>query len=161
MKKIAKILVSLGVVLSGFSVSVPVFAASDCDGGVSDPSCNKSCSGIDSDPNLSDEDKKTLKAAAGCATSSDDSLAGHLLNIVNFAIAAVGIIATLVIVMGGQRYIVSNGDPGKVKQAKDMILYAAVAIVVAVLAFAIVNFVSSAVTSNANTGAGSTPTTTT
>lgn len=159
MKKISKILASLAIVLSGVFVTAPVFAA-DCSGGISDASCNKSCAGIDADPNLSAADKATLKAAAGCNTSSDDSVTNHALNIVNYAIAAVGIIAVLVIVMGGQRYITSGGDPGKAKQAKDMILYAVIAIVVAVLAFAIVNFVSGAITSNANTGAGVSPTTT-
>lgn len=150
MKKISKILASLAIVLSGVFVVAPVFAA-DCSGGISDASCNKSCSEI-TDP--------TLRAAAGCETSSTDSVTNHALNIVNYAIAAVGIIAVLVIVMGGQRYITSGGDPGKAKQAKDMILYAVIAIVVAVLAFAIVNFVSGAITSNTNTGAGVSPTTT-
>ena len=141
MKKILGILIALGITISGIFVSTPVMAA-DCTGGISDTSCNKSCSEI-TDP--------TLKAAAGCDTSSDDSLTGHLLNIVNYAITAVGIIAALVIVMGGQRYITAQGDPGRIKSAKDMIMYAAIALVVAVLAFAIINFVSQAITSTANT----------
>ena len=35
----------------------------------------------------------------------------------------------------------SAGDPGKVKKAKDTILYGVIGLVVCVLAFAIVNFV--------------------
>jgi len=150
MKKILGILIALGITIPGIFVSTPVMAA-DCTGGISDASCNKSCEGIEKDPNLSAEDKATLKSAAGCDTSSDDSLTGHLLNIVNYAITAVGIIAALVIVMGGQRYITAQGDPGRIKSAKDMIMYAAIALVVAVLAFAIINFVSQAITSTANT----------
>lgn len=145
MRKILSILTVLTVAISGFFVPVPVFAegSTDCDGGISDSSCNKACDSISDD---------TLKAAAGCDVDSNDTLPKHLLNIINFVISAVGIIAVIVIVMGGQRYLTSNGDPGKAKQAKDMILYAVVAIVVAVLAFAIVNFVSAAITSNANKG---------
>jgi len=141
MKKILGIIFGFLAVASGVFVSYPAFAA-DCAGGISDTTCNKSCAEI-TDP--------TLKAAAGCDTSSDDSVTGHLLNIVNYAIMAVGIIAVLVIVMGGQRYITAQGDPGRIKSAKDMIMYAAIALVVAVLAFAIINFVSQAITSTANT----------
>lgn len=152
MKKISKILLSLTFIFSLGFISTPVFAA-DCSGGINDASCNKSCSGIDSDPVLTPEDKQTLKAAAGCNETSDDSINNHALNIINVVISVVGLIAVLVIVMGGQRYIVSAGDPGKIKQAKDMILYAVVALIVAGLAFAIVNFVSKAIKTDANTGA--------
>lgn len=153
MKKVLGIIASLGIVLSGVFVSAPVFAA-DCSGGISDASCNKSCAGIDADPKLSDQDKKTLKEAAGCNTTSSDSVTSHILNMINIAITVVGIIAVLVIVMGGQRLITAQGDPGRVKQAKDMIMYAAIAVVVAALAFAIINFVSASIQSDANKGVG-------
>ena len=48
----------------------------------------------------------------------------------------------LVIVIAGQRYVTAGGDSAKIKQAKDMILYAVVGIVVAGLAWAIINFVA-------------------
>ena len=45
------------------------------------------------------------------------------------------------IVIGGINYALSQGDPGKVKKAKDTILYGVIGLVVALLAFAIVTFV--------------------
>ena len=39
------------------------------------------------------------------------------------------------------RYATSNGDAQQVKSAKDAVLYAVIGLVVAILAYAIVNFV--------------------
>ena len=61
--------------------------------------------------------------------------------IVNTIIFAVGIIAVIMVIMGGIQYSTSQGDPGKVKKAKDTILYGIIGLAVAILAFAIVNFV--------------------
>lgn len=61
--------------------------------------------------------------------------------ILNFIIGALGLVAVAVIVVGGIGYMSSAGDPGKVKKAKDTILYGVIGLVVCALAFAIVNFV--------------------
>lgn len=61
-----------------------------------------------------------------------------VVNILLFLIAA---IAVIMIIIGGIRYTTSNGDSSQTKSAKDTILYAVVGIVVAILAYAIVNFV--------------------
>jgi len=45
------------------------------------------------------------------------------------------------IIVGGIRYATSNGDQSAVKGAKDTILYAVVGLIVALVAYAIVNFV--------------------
>ena len=135
MKKITNILAAIAIVFSVLFVSKPVFAG-QCAAGTSDPTCNPVCSSnIDND----------AKIAAGCDVATDDVAPMHIENIINVAIAAVGIIAVLVIVMGGQRYMTSNGDPGKIKAAKDMITYAVVALVVAGLAYAIVTFIGNAI----------------
>jgi glucose uptake protein GlcU len=52
-----------------------------------------------------------------------------------------GIIAVIMIILGGIRYTTSAGDASRVKAAKDTIMYSIVGLVVAMLAFAIVNFV--------------------
>jgi type IV secretory pathway VirB2 component (pilin) len=52
-----------------------------------------------------------------------------------------GIVAVIVIVVGGIRYTTANGDPGKIKAGKDTILYAIVGIVVIIMATAITQFV--------------------
>jgi hypothetical protein len=45
------------------------------------------------------------------------------------------------IILGALRYVISAGDASKITQAKNTILYAVIGLVVALLAFAIVNFV--------------------
>ena len=45
------------------------------------------------------------------------------------------------LIVGGIRYVVSGGDQSAVQGAKNTILYAIVGVVVAILAFAVVNFV--------------------
>ena len=61
--------------------------------------------------------------------------------IINGIIAALGIVCVVVIIIGGVNYMTSSGDSGKVKKAKDTILYGCIGLVICVLAFAIVNFV--------------------
>ncbi len=62
-------------------------------------------------------------------------------NIINVLLYLAGAIAVIVIVVGGLTYATSGGDQGKVKQAKDTILYAVIGLIVATIAYAIVNFV--------------------
>ena len=45
------------------------------------------------------------------------------------------------LIWGGIRYVLSGGDSGAVSSAKKTILYAVVGLIVAILAYAIVNFV--------------------
>lgn len=70
---------------------------------------------------------------------------GHLIEnitgIINAVVAALGIVCVVVMIIGGVNYMTSSGDAGKVKKAKDTILYGLIGLVVCVLAFAIVNFV--------------------
>jgi len=56
-------------------------------------------------------------------------------------LAIIGIAAVIMIIIGGFRYVFSAGNEKAVASAKDTILYAIIGIVVASLAFAIVNFV--------------------
>jgi multisubunit Na+/H+ antiporter MnhB subunit len=45
------------------------------------------------------------------------------------------------IIIGGIRYTTSNGESSQIKSAKDTIMYAVIGLVVAILAYSIVNFV--------------------
>ncbi len=60
----------------------------------------------------------------------------------------VGIIAVIMLIMGGIRYVISGGDAKKVTDAKNTVLYALIGLIVAFLAFAIVNFVINALPSD-------------
>lgn len=61
--------------------------------------------------------------------------------VIQAALGLTAVIALGFIVYGGFRYIISRGDEGEVKQAKDIITYAVIGLVVIGLAFAIVQFV--------------------
>ena len=61
--------------------------------------------------------------------------------IISTLLFAIGVIAVIMIIIGGIRYTLSNGDASQIKSAKDTILYAVIGLIVAMLAYAIVNFV--------------------
>lgn len=126
--KVKSIILALAVVLSGaFFISAPVHAC--------DPKTDVQCVPI------CDELDDQQKQAAGCTVDKDQSISTNLTHIIDAAIAIVGILAVLIIVIAGQRYVVSGGDSAKIKQAKDMILYAVVGLIIASLTWAIMNFV--------------------
>ena len=68
-------------------------------------------------------------------------LESDVTGIINAVIAVLGILAVVVIIIGGIQYMTSNGDSGKVKKAKDTILYGIIGLVIVILSAAIVNFV--------------------
>lgn len=85
-------------------------------------------------------------ATAGSITSNPDGCSGNDLNtiirtIINAIIFVIGMVAVVMIILGGVNYATSQGDPGKVKKGKDTIMYGIIGLVIAILAFAIVNFV--------------------
>ena len=79
----------------------------------------------------------------------NNNLVDSITNIINAIIGVLGIVAVIVIIVGGIGYMTSSGDAGKVKKAKDTILYGVIGLVIVVLAFAIVNFVIKNILGNA------------
>ena len=67
----------------------------------------------------------------------------------NTLLYAIGIVAVVMLVYGGFRYIISGGDSKKVTDAKNTILYAIIGLIIALLSYAIINFVINAVGSTA------------
>jgi len=66
---------------------------------------------------------------------------GVFKTVTNVLLFIIGAISVIMLIIGGIRYVVSGGDSAAVTSAKNTILYAVVGIVVAILAFALVNFV--------------------
>jgi len=60
---------------------------------------------------------------------------------VNIFLFAVGALSVIMLIWGGIRYTTSAGDSNKVQAAKNTVLYAIVGLVIAILAYAIVNMV--------------------
>jgi len=75
---------------------------------------------------------------------SNTNLETGIKNIINGVIYILGFIAVAVVIYGGVQYTLSAGAADKVKNAKNTILYGIIGLIVAVLAFAIVNFVVTA-----------------
>ena len=80
-------------------------------------------------------------ADSAVCKSQGDNASSMIQNVVNLLLYILGIIAIIMIVVGGIRYTTSGGDSSGTKAAKDTILYAVIGLIVAMLSFAIVNFV--------------------
>lgn len=68
---------------------------------------------------------------------------GIFTTISNIMLFIVGAISVIMVVIGGLRYVISGGNTTNVAAAKNTILYAVVGLIVALLAYAIINFVIS------------------
>ena len=71
----------------------------------------------------------------------EDGSEGIFKKVVNIMLFVIGAVAVIMLIYGGVKYVTSGGAQDKVAEAKNTILYAIVGIVVALLAFAVVNFV--------------------
>jgi len=84
-------------------------------------------------------------AKEGCKAKSIDDSAGGVTSIIATGIdlfsLIVGIIAVVMIIIGGVKYITSNGDAGNVTGAKNTILYAIIGLIIVALAQTVVFFV--------------------
>lgn len=120
MKRFAqRLLLSLGFMAF---MTVPAMAAapSFCDT-VSPPKpdvCNQISGPVTSNPVI-----KTISAAI------------QILSLV------IGFASVIMIMVGGIRYVISNGDPQRVKAAKDTVMYSLVGIVIALSAQLIILFI--------------------
>jgi hypothetical protein len=61
--------------------------------------------------------------------------------IANTALYVIGAVSVLMLIYGGIRYTTSGGSAENVTAAKNTILYAVVGIIIAIMSYAIVNFV--------------------
>jgi hypothetical protein len=66
--------------------------------------------------------------------------------VVNVLSIVIGVVSVIMIMVGGFKYVTSNGDSNSVSSAKNTILYAIIGIVVAALAQVLVNFVLKKIT---------------
>lgn len=69
------------------------------------------------------------------------TLVNRISTIVNALLVLVGIVAAIYLVLGGVRYVMSQGNEGEAEKAKLTMLYAIIGIILIGLSAAIVNFV--------------------
>ena len=126
--KRALLTISAGALLFGPAlVPVTVHAAADINQGL--------CNGA----NLTADD-------TDCSTQTEGDAANGKINniittVINLFSLVVGVVAVIMIIIVGLKYITSGGDSGNITGAKNTILYAVIGLVVVALAQFIVKFV--------------------
>lgn len=125
LKKISKALLIVPVLMASFLLTAqPVMAQEGCD-----------------------DVSKGIAVGAGCARPEQAPSElfgpqGVFVTVTNILLFVIGAIAVIMLIIGGIRYVVSSGDQTAVTNAKNTILYAIIGIIVAFLAYAAVNFIS-------------------
>ncbi len=84
---------------------------------------------------------EACKGNTSVCDKGSDNLFKVIKNVINVMLYAAGIIAVIMIIIGGINYAISSGDNAKVASAKNTVLYAVIGLIIAALAYAIVNFV--------------------
>jgi hypothetical protein len=139
-QKIKNKLLILGTLLAlALPVAMPTAAlAATCDAASGDTNCITGglCKGAQ-DLTVGEGQKACTDTAAG--TGFTDLLK----RIVNILSVIIGVIAVIMIIIGGFRYITSGGKQESVTSAKNTILYAIIGLVIVALAQIIVRFVLS------------------
>lgn len=97
------------------------------------------------DPSATDSACSHANASSAvCQSSKKDNVKDIVVKVVNILLYILGAVAVVVIIVGGFLYVVSGGDASSVAKAKNTIMYAVIGLIVAILAYAIVNFVINA-----------------
>ncbi len=79
---------------------------------------------------------------SACTKAGEESIPSVFGTITNVLLFVIGAVSVIVIIIGAIRYVTSGGEQANIKAAKDTILYAIIGLVVAFLAYAVVNFVT-------------------
>ncbi len=74
-------------------------------------------------------------------TDVPEDLNVEVTSIINGVLYIVGILAVVMVIIGGAKYTTSGGNQQAVTSAKNTILYGIVGLMIAILAYAIINFV--------------------
>lgn len=123
--------IAASVLLLAVPAMVPVAASAACSTNTANQIANGASQASGGDVNCDTSDN---------ATSGIGKIAAQVVNI--FSII-VGIVAVIMIIYGGFRYITSGGDSGSVGNAKNTLIYAIVGLIIVALAQVIVHFVLS------------------
>ena len=120
------VVASMALVMTGLGVlsSLPAQAACDPKKGV-EGALQKDCS-----------------KGEGQAEQLDGNQ-GVITTIINTMLFIVGLLAVIMIIYAGIRFVTAHGDEKQVESARQTIIYSVVGLIVAILAYALVNWVFS------------------
>ena len=148
MKKIKMLVASvIAMAMLTLGLSLPVSAAVTCPAGT-----------------LRGDSGGSADTLAQCSIPEDED-GGDLMSrvqvMLNVALSILGIVTVIMIIVGAVQYTTSQGDPAKATKARNTILYGVIGLIIALLAFAIVNFVLVKVFSGEEDSSSASTTTTT
>lgn len=136
LKKLKTLMMNLGVLAALLTPALAVPAV------VSAQSVIDSCSGIQDCV-----DQGAVETDPQGANNDAGTRVGDIIRtVIDIFSLIVGVIAVIMIIIGGLKYITSGGDSGNVTSAKNTILYAIVGLIIVALAQIIVRFVLGRVT---------------
>ena len=101
-------------------------------------------------PSIWDSCKGQTSNAAICGDENKTEATGIVKNLINLLLYVIGILSVIMIIHSGLKYVNSRGDAEGVKSAKNTLLYSVTGLVIAMLAFTIVNFVVTSINSATN-----------
>ncbi len=78
---------------------------------------------------------------------SQDTLGGTITTLINYILGILGLIAVAFVIYAGVILVTAGGDDGAIDKAKKIITYALVGIVIIMLSYTIVTFVTNALAS--------------
>src|SRR5688572_21229187 len=84
---------------------------------------------------------KGIETASGSGCNTGTSLSTVVGNIINIFSIIIGVVAVIMIMFSGFKYITAGGDSGSVSSAKNTLIYAIIGLVVVALSQTIVRFV--------------------
>jgi hypothetical protein len=134
MNRFKKVILVLAEAIAGFALvfapAVPAFAQ--------DAAQQQINAGLCTGSNLQFSEDTS---GADCSTSDATERVNNLIKtIVNLLSAVVGMVAVIMIIFGGLRYITSGGNDSSVTGAKNTILYAIIGLIIVALAQVLVRF---------------------
>lgn len=105
--------------------------------------------GIYENKAYADSASDLIRKGADSTGQQDSRSAGDIAkDVVNIMFFIVGVMAVIMIIWGGIRYVLSAGNSAALTSAKNTIMYAVIGLIVAILAYTIVNFVINTVSGN-------------
>lgn len=129
----ATILLPAMLLAASLSAAVPQTAGAELQGGIQD--------GVNSAKGQGQPDCLLNTNSSNCSGNTS-----VFQTVSNFLLLIVGAVSVIMLIFGGVRYVVSGGDSTAVQNAKNTILYAIVGIVISLLAYAAVQFIVGAFT---------------
>jgi uncharacterized membrane protein len=87
-----------------------------------------------------------LTVGENCTPAAGEAANGASLStiakkVVNFMSVIVGVVAVVMIIVGGFKYVTSGGDSNKISSAKNTIIYALIGLIIVALSQFIVQFI--------------------